>query len=222
MKARDLHVNKDRKPREHKPRPPAFPRQDLKVGTITPDQFLSGEAYWSYKNRPVRHAHLNKIMKPIPENDHATLIVNKVLEADQPPAQPEQDKGVDFWDRYDASVKNIQGMAKQSRSKLDDMSKHMRVNPTKYGDKSATINAHISNLDSMYIERDKLLAKMRYAAAYRRACAKAGVKLGEVVGRNSTWSKRPPLRGNLDARYITQVVLRDGTRVEIDPVEIPR
>ena len=162
-----------------------------------------------------------KFMKSIPEVGHATLIVDRVLEAEQPVARQEQDKDVAFWDRYSASVKNIQGLANQSRGKLNDMSKHMQANPTKYGDKSAAISANLNNLGSMFTERDKLLAKMRYAAAYRRALAKVGVKLNDVAGRNSTWSNKPPLRGQLSTRYITQVTLRDGTKVDIDPVEIP-
>jgi hypothetical protein len=154
------------------------------------------------------------------ENEQAAIVVNSLLEAEQPPQ--EQDKSPEFWDRYSASVDNISSMAKESRGKFNDLSRGLKSNMHKYGEKGKQFSASLDKLGSHYDERDALLAKMRYAAAYRRALAKAGVKLGDVVGRNSTWSRRRPLHGNLNASYITQVVLRDGSKVEIDPVEIPK
>ena len=51
-----------------------LPPQPLRVGTITPEQFLTGEPFVGYARRRVRHANLDQTLKPLPEAIVATLL----------------------------------------------------------------------------------------------------------------------------------------------------
>lgn len=71
---RAVDLFKGRAPRKSKLKQPPLERQPLKVGTITPEQFGTGEAYYGCKNRRSRHPHLAKIMKPLAETVVANLL----------------------------------------------------------------------------------------------------------------------------------------------------
>jgi len=69
-KAVDVYRHRNWKnwPRKRNPSVPPLPKQDLKMGTITPEQFGTGEPWFGYRNRRARHAHLPNVMKPLPES----------------------------------------------------------------------------------------------------------------------------------------------------------
>jgi len=66
-------------PRPKRPRVAPLERQPLKMGTITPEQFASGEPWVGYRDRRKRHAALPGILKPLPE---ALRLVHLLLDAD--------------------------------------------------------------------------------------------------------------------------------------------
>jgi hypothetical protein len=71
-------------------------------------------------------------------------------------------------------------------------------------------------------QADVLLAKARYAAAYRSALHKVGLKPTDVVARFGGHSQQIKLGNQRTGQYITAVETKDGRRVNLNPpVEVP-
>ena len=75
-----LPVRKLNVPR--KPTPKLPPRQPLEkqVGTITPEQFARGDAYWTGRRREGHRTQPSSAIKPLPEMNRAHHLVDRLLE----------------------------------------------------------------------------------------------------------------------------------------------
>lgn len=114
---------------------------------------------------------------------------------------------------------NIMRQVKDASILRQRLHKGLAQRFSEMGDKGAACAAHMAHLDALCLERDYTLAQFRYAWNYRWALRKAGVKAEEVA---QTFTRQISKPGQLTKVVLSELDLRDGRRVKIEPVEIPR
>jgi len=114
-----------------KPTPKLPPRQPLEkqVGTITPEQFVRGDAYWTGKRREGHRTQPTSAIKPLPEMNRAHHIVDRLIEADELGAWWKPDVAPDDFEarearrqeqsRLQTSMNKVSKFEPQSRALLD-------------------------------------------------------------------------------------------------------
>lgn len=144
---------------------------------------------------------------------NAEFVVKRLLEADR---HSETERQV-----LDQGFAGVQAQQKQSGEMLRQVGAALqKKHPT-----ATHLHQQHSDLMKKRAEADALLAKAKYAAAYRRALAKAGLRPTDVVARFTGRARQERL-SNLRLRpglLMTSVETADGRRVPLDPpVEIPQ
>lgn len=116
---------------------------------------------------------------------------------------------------------------------LDDIAAKVHGSDLKYGELRQSIQHHLQKsggenihaisgqmdqLNDLYAKRRHTLAQLRYALHYRQALQKAGVNPEDVVQR---FSSKIEKFGKPRRVQMTEVELKDGRRVKIEPFDIP-
>lgn len=114
----------------------------------------------------------------------------------------------------------LQGQAKEAGDLLDRTGKAMeRTHPKA---QHPELHQRLGDLQQKRREADDLLGKARYAAAYRTALHKVGLRPTDVVQRFGGEARQFALGNQRRGKFINAVETKDGRRVKLDPpVEIP-
>lgn len=120
----------------------------------------------------------------------------------------------------DQKLGAIQGQAKEAGDLLDRTGKALeRTHPKA---QHPELHQRLGDLQQKRREADDLLGKARYAAAYRKALHKVGLKPTDVVTRFGGEARQFALSNLRRGKYINAVETKDGRRVKLDPpVEVP-
>jgi len=123
-------------------------------------------------------------------------------------------------ENLDQKLGALQGQAKEAGDLLDRTGKAMeRTHPKA---QHPELHQRLGDLQQKRREADGLLGKARYAAAYRTALHKVGLKPTDVVQRFGGEARQFALSTLRRGKYINAVETKDGRRVKLDPpVEVP-
>lgn len=122
-----------------------------------------------------------------------------------------------------AGLTDLEAKAKESTRQFGGVKTAVQRTLAQHPDKAKAgeIHGQLDKLEGSYQKRNELLATARYAAAYRSALHKVGLRPTDVVARFGGESRQVRLGNNRRGKFITAVETRDGRRVSIEPVEIP-
>jgi len=125
--------------------------------------------------------------------------------------------------QYGAALRELDSIAakaKDSDAKYSQLRRSLaHYLPKMGGENTQGVAVQTAKLDDLYAQRRHTLAQIRYALNYRWALRKAGVKPEEV---EQKFTSRVEKFGQPIKVVMTELDLKDGRRVKIEPFEIPR
>jgi len=203
---------------------------DEHEGTVglTSNSTSKVKANWE-KAAPERKAledYLNAEYKRMVGESRPATVVNTLLETDDDRRVVDTVKGLPPEPddtQYGAALRELDSIAakaKDSDAKYSQLRQSLaHYLPKMGGENTQGIADQTAKLDELYAKRRHTLAQIRYALHYRWALRKVGVKPEEV---DHKFSSRVEKFGQMPKVMMTELDLKDGRRVKIEPFEIPR